>query len=175
MAVISNIKKYTINGEEIPEYPVKIKPSDNLISKTWNDIYGTVRDLPIALKLKIPWIFDMISDADLTKLYGQMIRQKIIETNSRFFEINTRAPGIGWVKGTFYLGAPTNFESVYGGGDDGDIDWWSCELHWIEVDGIKLLDPTKAIVNGVPKTITDESIMKLGNNFTISDILKGEG
>ena len=156
MAVISNVHKYTIkhikdteDALEIPAYPNSnnaVSIEDNLISIFYNDMYGTAHDIPIALKLKSNWVFDLITDADLQELYGNRIRKKIRQYKSRFFEINAYFPGEGWMKGTFYLGTPMKIKSVYGGHDDGTIDYWSMELHWIEVDGEKLLSPLDPIV-----------------------------
>lgn len=143
MAVVSNIEKYMIDGVEIPVYPTSISPSDNLVSKSWNDMYGVFKDIPVNLKAKVNWVFDCISDDDYKTLYGQMIREKIIRTKSRFFEINTYFPGVGFISGTFYLGTPTNFKSLSGEKNNGSVQNWSGELHWIEVDGIRLNSPTQ--------------------------------
>lgn len=150
MAVASSVKKYTIRHVkeaegaevEIPVYPTSIVPSDNLISKSWNNMNGVFKDIPVNLKVKVNWIFDAISEDDLEILYGQMIRSKIIQYKSRFFVVNTHFPGVGFIKGTFYLGTPTNFKSLAGYGDNGEVHWYSGEIHWIEVDGIKLNEPT---------------------------------
>ena len=154
MAVASNIKKYTIDGIEIPVYPSSISPSHNLVSKSWNDMNGVFKDIPINSKLKINWIFDYITESDLETLWGQ-IYNKITEKKSRFFEINTYFPGLGFVSGTFYLGTPTSFSSK-DWGKSGVVNWFSCELHWIEVDGIKLNSIT---------SIESQNIVKINNNY----------
>lgn len=141
MAVVSNIQKYTINGKEIPVYPTSVTVSDNLISKSWNDCYGVFRDIPVNLKTKINWIFDLVSNKDLETLFYTMIRQEIINTKSRFFEINTFFPGMGFIKGTYYLGTPTSFNSLDWQSNNGSVNYWKGELHWIEVDGIELNNP----------------------------------
>lgn len=164
MAVDSNIKKYMIDGVEIPVYPTSVVPSDNLVSKSWNDMYGVFKDIPVNLKTKVNWVFDVVSEKDLEILYGQMIRTKIINSKSRFFDINTFFPGVGFIRGTFYLGTPTTFTSKDWQTDNGTVNYWQVELHWIEVDGIKLNSPTittpvntSVVVNGTKVEINENS------------------
>ena len=90
MAVLSNVHKYTIKhvkdtgaGVEIPVYPTSTVPSDNLVSKSWNNMYGVFKDIPVNLKTKVDWVFDAISEDDLKKLYGKMIRAKIEQYRRR--------------------------------------------------------------------------------------------
>ena len=150
MAQASNIEKYTIRHikedegteVEIPVYPTSVVPSDNLISKSWNNMYGEFIDIPVNLKVKINWIYDVIKSDDLNILYGELIRNKIIQYKSRFFVVNTYFPGVGFIKGTFYLGTPTNFKSLGGYNGKGKVGLYTGEIHWIEVDGIKLNSPT---------------------------------
>lgn len=146
MAVVSNVKKFTIKhikeegeGLEIPVYPSSIVPSDNLITKSWNNMNGVFVDIPINLKRKINWIFDVVSREQLDELYGRMITDKIIKYKSRYFIITTDFPGVGFITGTFYLGTPTSFKSLYG--TNNSVSLYSLELHWIEVDGILLNSP----------------------------------
>lgn len=141
MAVLSDVHKYMIDGVEIPVYPTSVAPSDNLVSKSWNDMYGVFKDIPVNLKAKVNWVFDVVSEEDLEVLYGQMIRNKILTTKSRFFNINTFFPGVGFIKGTFYLGTPTSFTSKDWQTSNGSVNYWQVELHWIEVDGIQLNNP----------------------------------
>lgn len=141
MAVVSDVHKYMIDGVEIPVYPTSVAPSDNLVSKSWNDMYGVFKDIPVNLKAKVNWVFDVVSEEDLKVLYGQMIRNKILTTKSRFFNINTFFPGVGFIKGTFYLGTPTSFTSKDWQTSNGSVNYWQVELHWIEVDGIQLNNP----------------------------------
>ena len=141
MAVVSNVNKYMIDGVEIAVYPTSVAPSDNLVSKSWNDMYGVFKDIPVNLKAKGNWVFDVVSEDDLKVLYGQMIRNKILTTKSRFFNINTFFPGVGFIKGTFYLGTPTSFTSKDWQTSNGSVNYWQVELHWIEVDGIQLNNP----------------------------------
>lgn len=149
MAASSNINKYTIDGVEIPVYPSSVVASDNLVSKSWNDMYGVFKDIPVNLKAKVNWVFDFVTTDELKVLYGQMIRDKIIKTGSRFFEINTEFPGVGFISGKFYIGAPTTFTSKGTGYADGTVPLWQVELHWIEVDGIKLNSPLSSFENVV--------------------------
>lgn len=160
-----------IDGVEIPVYPTSVVPSDNLVSKSWNDMYGVFKDIPVNLKAKVNWIFDIVSEKDLEVLYGQMIREKIINSKSRFFDINTFFPGVGFIKGTFYLGTPTTFTSKDWQTSDGSVNYWQVELHWIEVDGIRLNSPTvtspvntSVLVNGAE--------VKVNENSELSDIIK---
>lgn len=141
MAVLSDVHKYMIDGVEIPVYPTSVAPSDNLVSKSWNDMYGVFKDIPVNLKAKVNWVFDVVSEEDLKVLYGQMIRNKILTTKSRFFNINTFFPGVGFISGKFYLGTPTSFTSKDWQTSNGSVNYWQVELHWIEVDGIQLNNP----------------------------------
>lgn len=143
MATISDAAAYMIDGVEIPAYPTSVSPSHNLVSKSWNDMFGQFKDIPINSKLKINWVFDYITDEDLTILWRNMIYNKLINQKTRFFEINTAFPGLGFIKGTFYLGTPTNFQSKDWQSNSGRANWYQCELHWIEVDGIVLNSPAE--------------------------------
>lgn len=175
MAALSSVYKYTIDGVEIPAYPSSVTPSHNLVSKSWNDMYGVFRDIPVNSKLKINWVFDMIQERDLNKLWGDMIYNKLIRTGSRFFEINTAFPGLGFIKGTFYLGTPTTFNSKDWQSTTGGASWYQCELHWIEVDGIVLNKPSD-IVSGFTVNINGNTIYLEGeNNKSIVDIINKEG
>lgn len=142
MAVASNIKEYRIDSVEIPVYPTSVVPSHNLVTKSWNDMNGVFKDIPINSKLKINWVFDMISEDDLETIWGSMIYNKIINSKSRIFVINTYFPGLGYVQGNFYLGTPTNFDSKDWVCKKGKVNYFKLELHWIEVDGIQLNKPT---------------------------------
>lgn len=171
MAELSNINKYTIDGVEITAYPTSIAPSHNLVSKSWNDMYGVFKDIPVNSKLKINWVFDMVSEEDLRVLWRDLIYNKIISKKSRFFNINTYFPGLGFIKGLFYLGTPTSFTSKDWQGGDGSVNYFQCELHWIEVDGIKLNSPTT-----IPKIVLVDGLpVKLENSVDIllSDIEQG--
>lgn len=169
MAVISSIKKYMVDGVEIPVYPTSVAPSHNLISKSWNDMYGVFKDIPVNSKLKVNWIFDVVSETNLETLWGTMIYNKIITTKSRFFEINTYFPGLGFIKGTFYLGTPTSFTSKDWQSGDGSVNYWQCELHWIEVDGIKLNSPTQTTPMSI---LVNNKEIYLEDNESIADVLK---
>lgn len=170
MAALSNITKYTIDGVEIPVYPSSISPSHNLVSKSWNDMYGVFKDIPVNSKLKINWIFDYISESDLNTLWGEMIYNKIISSKSRFFEINSYFPGLGFVSGTFYLGTPTNFSSKDWETSNGKPNWFTCELHWIEVDGIKLNSPTA--MPDTQKILVNNKEIYIRDTQNIADIIR---
>lgn len=144
MASISNIKKYMIDNIEIAAYPTSVTPSINLVSKSWNNMYGVFKDVLVNEKLKLIWKYDYISEAELNTLMKQ-INTKILTEHTRFFNINSYCPGRGFISGTFYLGTPTTFESKSTDTPDGKPGWFSTELHWIEVDGI-ILNNTTAIV-----------------------------
>lgn len=145
MAAVSSIKEYRIDGVEIPVYPTSVVPSHNLVTKSWNDMNGVFKDIPINSKLKINWVFDMISEDDLETIWGNMIYNKIINSKSRVFVINTYFPGLGYVEGNFYLGTPTSFDSKDWVCRKGKVNYFKLELHWIEVDGIQLNKPTVTI------------------------------
>lgn len=167
------VMRYTVRhikdetGIELPIYPTKVTGSSNLISRSFNNIYGTFLDLPIAEKLKINWIFDASCDYvskgtganagktyftdKVVALFSDYIRKKIYEYKSRFFEITSWCPGIGYVKMVAYLGTPTTFnsEGVYSSeikNNKGAST--SFEIHWIEVgdENTKLNDPTKSSI-----------------------------
>lgn len=129
----------SINPEqltEIPVYPTQVHVGSNLISRSWNNVAGDFIDMPIAEKLKIQWKFEGASATVARQLFKELIRDEIYASTgsvkSRLFEINTWAPGLGWVKGTFYLGTPTEFDSegVASGNEGAAANF---ELHWIEV------------------------------------------
>lgn len=145
MAAVSSIKEYRIDGVEIPVYPTSVVPSHNLVTKSWNDMNGVFKDIPINSKLKINWVFDMISEDDLETIWGNMIYNKIINSKSRIFVINTYFPGLGYVEGNFYLGTPTSFDSKDWMCSKGKVNYFKLELHWIEVDGIQLNKPTVTV------------------------------
>ena len=121
MALVSTVRKYTIkhvddtaDPVEIPWYPTSLGPTDNLVGNSWETMYGVFVDIPINLKAKVNWVYDCIEESKLLILYGQMIRAKIIQYKSRFFTINTYMTGVGFITGTFYLGASTGFDSLAG-------------------------------------------------------------
>ena len=176
MAVVSNISKYTINGVEIPIYPTSVVCSDNLVSKSWNNMYGEFVDIPVNLKTKVNWVFDIIADggndlnsSGLDVLYNNMIRQYIINNKSRFFEINTYFPGVGFIAGTYYLGTPTTFTSKDYYGPNGKVNYWQVELHWIEVDGIRLNSPLTPVSNNII-SVNNRNIT-INNNTKLEDII----
>ena len=148
---VSNVQKYTIkhvndngNPVEIPVYPTSVTASHNLISKSWNNMYGVFNSVPVNIKGKIIWVFDCISEDELNRLYYQMIYDKITLYKNIYFEVNTYFPGMGFISGTFYLGTPTNFKSLGANDKKGGIKYFSCEIHWIEVDGKILNSPVGA-------------------------------
>lgn len=141
MAAVSSVEKYTIDGVEIPAYPTSVECSHNLVSKSWNNMFGQFQDIPVNSKLKINWKFDIISEKDLETLWGQMIYQKVIGQHTRFFEINSFFAGLGFISGKFYLGTPTTFTSKDWQTGTGAVNYYNLELHWIEVDGIILNSP----------------------------------
>jgi hypothetical protein len=150
MAQASSVEKYTIkhvkdtgSAVEIPVYPSSITCSDNLISKSWNNMYGEFKDIPVNLKMKINWIFDCQDEDTLKAWYNEKIRKKIIEHKSRFFTLNAYFDGVGFIVGTFYLGTPNTFNSLGGHKNNGEVSHSKYELHWIEVNGVRLNSPTQ--------------------------------
>lgn len=178
MAVVSETSKYMINGVEIPVYPTSVVCSDNLISKSWNNMYGEFVDIPVNLKTKVNWIFDIVNDNSnnefgngaLDELYNNMIRQYIINNKSRFFEINTYFPGVGFISGTYYLGTPTTFTSKDTYDNSGKVNYWQVELHWIEVDGIRLNSPLSPVNNNELLSINGRTV-EINKDTVISELI----
>lgn len=138
---------YSVNGVVLPQYPTSVQASDNLVSKSWNDMNGVFHDIPVNLKTKINWIFDPISTDALNQIYGNVIRKQIITPGedgkySRFFTITSYFPGVGFVSGIYYLGTPTTFNNVDWMTGNGQSNYWKVEFHWIEVTGTILNSPT---------------------------------
>lgn len=117
----------------LPQYPTGYSNDDNFISLSFNTINGTFRDKLIALKKKIIWKFDAISETDLEAMYYDGILQTITDNKNRFFYIETDSKIMK--TGLYYLGTPSQFSWL---GESGGISWYTGELHWIEVDGQKL-------------------------------------
>lgn len=118
---------------DIPEnlYPSSVSAGHNLVSRSWNNAYGVFKDIPIANKIKINWKFDAGIASDVCIfVYNNIIKK--IATGSRFFRVNTWAPGYGWIYADCYLGTPTQFETD-GVGKYGEAASISYELHWIEI------------------------------------------
>lgn len=135
MARATNVRKYTIDGVEIPIYPEKIVPSDNLVSRSWNNMYAQFIDVPVNLKYKVNWVFPVVSKA-LARQMLTPIRNKILNQGSRFFTITTAYPGFdNFLEMDVYLGTPTNFNSLDWESDCGDVNFYTFELHWIETKG----------------------------------------
>lgn len=150
MAQASEIRAYTIRHindaegteEIIPVYPTGLKCDTNIISKSWNNMFGEFQDIIVNSKLKVSWIYDCISESECFSLWRDLIYKKILQYKSRYFVINTYCTGLGYVKGTFYLGTPSSFTVIGGYRNDGSAEFYKGELHWIEVDGIRLNSPT---------------------------------
>lgn len=138
----SNDQRYTIDGTELAAYPTSVSPSHNLVSKSWNDCNGVFHDIPVNSKLKVNWAWDVIDDASMQSIFGGIIMNRILNSRSRFFTINTYYPGLGWIASEFYLGTPTNFSSLGTHDNKGTIRYWKMELHWIETTGTVLNSPS---------------------------------
>ena len=162
MAQVTNVKQYTIsdinrtntiylgdldplnnasrNGQKVEAYPSKIVPSDNLVSRSWNNMYAQFIDKPVNLKLKVNWIFDVVSKK-AAEIIMTFIRNQIINNHTREFIITTAFPGYGdsFIEMQAYLGTPTNFESLDWMTDCGDVNYYKLELHWIETKGRVLI------------------------------------
>lgn len=142
MARPTNVTKYTIDGVEIPIYPEKIVPSDNLVSRSWNNMYAQFIDIPVNLKYKVNWVFPVVSKEEMIQLVGPL-RNKILTQGSRFFTITTAYPGFNtFLEMDVYLGTPTNFQSLdWMGipGYKGGVNYYNLELHWIETKGQLLI------------------------------------
>ena len=74
------------------------------------------------------------------------------------------------VSGTFYLGTPTNFSSKDWETSNGKPNWFTCELHWIEVDGIKLNSPTA--MPDTQKILVNNKEIYIRDSGNIADIIR---
>jgi len=119
----------------LPEYPSSYSSDDNFTSVSFNDISGTFHDKLVCYKKKFIWKFDAISGVDLNRMYygPDGIIGQIKKYKSRIFGISSNL--MGMPSGLYYLGTPSSFNFI---GQSGDIRWYTGELHWIEVDGVKL-------------------------------------
>ena len=148
MATKINTTKYEIKHEnendwaELPIYPTKVTGSDNVISRSWNDVYGNFVDTLIAAKLKVNWIFEGERAATAAEnfFYGYIRKyykklgsdtSQSTEHKTRRFKIRTWCPGMGFVEALCYLGTPTTFDSEGVAGTRGASTRF--ELHWIEI------------------------------------------
>lgn len=139
MAQPTNIKKLTIDGVEIPVYPSQIVCNDNLVSRSWNNMYAQFVDIPVNLKYKVNWIFPVMSKQQSIALLTPL-RNKILNQHSRFFTITTSYPGYEkFLEMEVYLGTPIDFSSLDWQTDCGDPNFWKYELHWIETKGNVLI------------------------------------
>lgn len=119
----------------LPEYPTSFSSDDNFTSVSFNDISGTFHDKLIAYKKKIIWKFDAIDETALGAMYYSPagIIGQIKTYKNRIFGISSTLPGMP--SGIYYLGTPSSFSFI---GQSGGKRWYTGELHWIEVDGVKL-------------------------------------
>lgn len=151
MAQVTDIRKYTIDGVELVKYPEKIVPSDNLVSRSWNNMFAEFVDIPVNLKYKVNWVFPAMTRQEAVQILTP-IRNKILTQHSRFFTITTAYPGFEqFIEMEAYLGTPTNFESLDWETDCGDVNWYKLELHWIEVKGQRLIGTGTPIVPSIVK------------------------
>ena len=154
---VYKIDNISLNPEKYygSAYPTSVSPSHNLVTKSWNNMYGNFVDIPINSKLKVNWIFDCISLDQINSIMGYILNKirgvgrsdvnaDELPKYTRFFNVNTYYPGLGWITSLFYLGTPTNFSSISSnnGTHFGRPEWWKMELHWIEVYGEELNSPT---------------------------------
>lgn len=160
MAQVTDTSKLTIDGVEIPIYPSQIVPSDNLVSRSWNNMYAQFVDIPVNLKYKVNWVFPVVSKEDLVTLMTP-IRNKILNQHSRFFTITTSYPGYEkFISMKAYLGTPLEFQSLDYQSDHGEPNYYKFELHWIEVDGTIL-------VGSLATRQLEQSLLKLPSNLSV--------
>jgi hypothetical protein len=139
-------KGFTIRHEqdtvdqEIPVYPTKVTPSNNIISRSWNDFNGGFHDILINRKLKISWVFDVAAESKARDFLENTLYAKIEQYGSRRFVINSNILGVGWILSTFYLGTPDNIDSLGGYFGKGNVDVVKFELHWIETEGKRYIN-----------------------------------
>lgn len=123
----------------IPVYPSKVTPSNNIVGRSWNDMNGQFKQIPINWKLKMNWVFEAADEAKARQMLNGMIYTKIQQYKSNRFVINANFPGIGWIKSTFYLGTPDNIDTLGGFYGAGNVSFVKFEIHWIETEGVSLL------------------------------------
>lgn len=155
MAVYTGDNVYSIDGVTLAKYPSQVVPSYNVVSRSWEDMWGQFHDIPINNKLKINMIWDCVSAEDIYAIYGRIILNKLLNQGSRIFEVNTFFPGMplwdahgqleaanGFIMMNAYLGTPTQFTSLGSSSKDGSVKYWKMELHFIETDGTVLNNPS---------------------------------
>lgn len=127
----------------LDDYPGAVTCGHNVVSRSWNNAYGVFQDILIADKVKVNWKFEAGKAAEISQFFYSKIASVIHSTGSRFFTINTWAPGYGWIQADCYLGTPTQFETE-GVGAAGEAASISYELHWIEIgdDTTKITRPS---------------------------------
>ena len=167
---VSDVHKYTIDGVELPVYPTSVTPSHNLVTKSWNDMNGVFHDIPVNSKLKVNWIFDVIDENSVEAIFNNIIMNKILNSKSRFFTVNTFYPGMGFISSNFYLGTPTNFSSLGTYNNEGFIRYWKMELHWIEVEGTVLNSPQNWL-DSSNNIIVDNRQIEIASPEDLADIL----
>lgn len=134
---------YKIDGIEV-RGPDKIKPTDNDVSRSYEDMDAIFRDKLIRRKRAVDWIYSVISDEEYQQI-KKITDDKIFNKGSRYFMVTTQVPGEGMVTSLYYLGATVASESLFGTGETG-VTHWNLTLSWVEVIGRKINSP-----NTMPK------------------------
>lgn len=132
--------------------PTNVESQDNTTSISYNTVLGDFVDFPIALKRKVMMTWDILSDTQVDTLYYNGLLARVKANKRRFFKIDV-LPTSGDTKaielakkiqsisanGIFYLGTPVSFKRI---GENGGVTFYSGELHFIQVTGYTLNNPT---------------------------------
>lgn len=141
----SNTTGFKVGSLVIPTnmYPTKVVASDNLVSRSWNNIRGEFQDVLVNMKYKVEWHWEII-DKDTLEMIMTYLRNQIINQKSRMFNVNTTFPGMtGWWNMYAYLGTPIEFTSTEKSGNvpgqPGVVPYYNLRLAFIEKNGTVLL------------------------------------
>jgi hypothetical protein len=121
--------------------PNSVQVTDNLITRSWEGTDGVFHEVLIRRRKKVNWIYKVISYEDAYNIYENIIMYIMYKNKNRYFYINSPYIGKEITKddGLFYLGTPCEPQSVYG--ENGKIEYWSLEWHWIQKVGHKFNNP----------------------------------
>lgn len=122
--------------------PNRLVCSNNIVSRSYEDANAIFRDMLIREKRVVKWVYSNISKSEFQLIFDTVWNNKIRKIGSRMFNITSDYPGEGSITSVFYLGTPTNFESIKSTKING-VEVWSLEMEWIEKVGITLLSPNR--------------------------------
>lgn len=127
---------YKIDGVTVVA-PNKLGCGDNVVSRSYRDANGIFRDKLISRQRTVRWGYEDLTKAQFQAIYN-IVWTKIKTQGTRYFNITTQFPGEGDITSVFYLGTPTNFDSILGTKANG-IERWKVDLEWVEVEGTSLV------------------------------------